>query len=185
MAYKNPEDRKLYYQKNKEYLKQKARENHLDNRERNLAHMKERYKNKKHSYQEYKKIYYLEHKESILEYARIYRLENGEEINRKIAEYSKSPQGKINLYRKSIKRRQHKLGVSIKGSHTSDEWLKKVSQYEAKCHACGILCTLDRVVTKTTLTKDHIIPISKGGSDSIENIVPMCLSCNAAKGNRL
>jgi hypothetical protein len=33
-------------------------------------------------------------------------------------------------------------------------------------------------------TVDHIIPVSMGGTDEIENLVPCCRVCNSKKGNR-
>lgn len=33
-------------------------------------------------------------------------------------------------------------------------------------------------------TKDHFIPVSKGGSQSALNLVPCCFPCNAAKASR-
>ncbi|MES2773702.1 MAG: HNH endonuclease [Bacteroidota bacterium] len=35
------------------------------------------------------------------------------------------------------------------------------------------------------MTIDHILPRSLGGSDSIENLQPMCNSCNHKKGNKV
>ena len=32
---------------------------------------------------------------------------------------------------------------------------------------------------------DHVLPLSKGGADTMDNLVPCCLSCNASKSNRI
>ena len=44
------------------------------------------------------------------------------------------------------------------------------------CQYCG---------TTGTLTVDHVIPRSKGGDSSWENIVASCAPCNRRKGDRL
>jgi len=46
------------------------------------------------------------------------------------------------------------------------------------CRYCG------KEGTSTTLTLDHVIPRSKGGKFSWQNIVASCLQCNAKKGDR-
>jgi hypothetical protein len=58
--------------------------------------------------------------------------------------------------------------------HTEQDWLSLLEVYEYKCFGCG--------VQSDKLTRDHIVPVSKGGGDEIENIAPLCSSCNSKKG---
>lgn len=62
-----------------------------------------------------------------------------------------------------------------RGTHTFGEWELLKSQYGFRCPSCG------ENEPKIKLTEDHIIPLSKGGSDRIENVQPLCLSCNCRK----
>ena len=34
-------------------------------------------------------------------------------------------------------------------------------------------------------TADHIIPVSKGGGNELENLLPSCLSCNSTRKNKM
>src|SRR5215470_12105404 len=47
------------------------------------------------------------------------------------------------------------------------------------CQYCGTL------MTSSELTLDHVIPRSRGGSSTWENLVACCHPCNRKKGNRL
>lgn len=47
------------------------------------------------------------------------------------------------------------------------------------------LYAIDENGEEVLMTKDHIIPKSKGGSDDISNYQTMCERCNKAKGNKL
>ena len=41
-----------------------------------------------------------------------------------------------------------------------------------------------RVLRARSLTRDHVLPLSKGGRDTWENVVTACFHCNSRKGNR-
>ncbi len=65
-----------------------------------------------------------------------------------------------------------------KGTHTIQEWEILQIVCENKCVKCG--ADKNNLYGKE-LVRDHIIPIYQGGSDSIENIQPMCKNCNSGK----
>ena len=47
-----------------------------------------------------------------------------------------------------------------------------------RCQYCAVRCKIDE------LTYDHVIPRSRGGRTTWENIVSCCYTCNAKKANR-
>ena len=75
--------------------------------------------------------------------------------------------------RNSAIRRMRINDTRQNGSHEKEEWDALVSVCEHSCVKCG---------SKGKVTKDHIKPIYQGGSDLIDNIQPLCSSCNSAKG---
>lgn len=60
-----------------------------------------------------------------------------------------------------------------KGTHTADEWRALVDACGAACVQCG---------AEGATVKDHIVPVYQGGSDAIDNLQPLCTSCNSSKG---
>ena len=57
-------------------------------------------------------------------------------------------------------------------THTKAEWLALVDACGNACVRCG----------GAGVVKDHITPIYQGGSDGIDNLQPLCQSCNSSKG---
>lgn len=62
------------------------------------------------------------------------------------------------------------------GFHSNGEWEDLKTKHTFSCAMCG------RKDPEIVLTRDHFIAVSLGGSDNIENIQPLCKSCNSIKG---
>ena len=46
-------------------------------------------------------------------------------------------------------------------------------KYGKKCLCCG---------SEKNISLDHIVPIKKGGKNTLDNLQPLCKSCNSKKG---
>ncbi len=78
-----------------------------------------------------------------------------------------------------LKNLHSKRKRGAEGSHTYGEWETLKIQYGYTCPMCL------KKEPEIKLSEDHIIPLSKGGSDFIENIQPLCRKCNSRKSAKL
>jgi 5-methylcytosine-specific restriction endonuclease McrA len=66
-----------------------------------------------------------------------------------------------------IPRDAHRRKITRRAVFARDDWT---------CQYCG---------SRSNLTVDHVVPRSKGGASSWDNIVASCAPCNRRKGNSL
>ncbi len=59
---------------------------------------------------------------------------------------------------------------------TAADWRAILAKHNNCCAYCG---------SAGKLTRDHVVPLSRGGLHQPDNIVPACKSCNSGKNNRL
>lgn len=77
------------------------------------------------------------------------------------------------LHPEKHKEYDHARRSRKKGKFTGREWLSLLEQYGNMCLCCK---SIDK-----KLVPDHIVPLSRGGINVIENIQPLCETCNKKK----
>jgi len=86
----------------------------------------------------------------------------------------------LRQYNNSVKRRRIK-------SNSAFERIDRIKVFEKDnwvCYICGILTTTSKKYKPNRATLDHIIPLTKGGSHTYDNVRCCCNRCNIKKGNR-
>jgi len=58
---------------------------------------------------------------------------------------------------------------------TAEEWREILAAHGHACAYCG---------KPGRMTRDHVVPIARGGRDEYTNVVPACKTCNTRKGAR-
>jgi len=141
-------------------MRESCRSWHFANREARLESKRIYHQENREAILMRKRIYYQEHRSEALEYAK-QRMEKHPE---KVRESSR---------RSNAKRMAAKLENG--GSFMKEEFTRLCEQHDWKCAYCG------RVLTPETVTIDHKVPLSRGGSSYIMNIAPACGGCNSSK----
>ena len=142
---------------------------------------------------EYRKQWKEKHKEHIIEYNKKYYIKNRELILKKNKEWWVKNLGYDKIYRKeyrkteigkAIDQRKHYIRrtreKNILNTLTAQEWLDILEQHNNRCAYCGVEFNCE-----LSPEREHVIPISKGGNNTKENIVPACRNCNAKKHNKI
>ena len=62
----------------------------------------------------------------------------------------------------------------------------KLTDTKGKSHGRHLnLYAIDDKGREVLMTRDHIIPVSRGGSNAMANSQTMCSNCNTTKGNKI
>lgn len=61
---------------------------------------------------------------------------------------------------------------------TTPQWRALCAKYGNRCLCCG------KPSPEITLSPDHIVPVSRGGKGTIDNIQPLCIQCNKRKSTK-
>jgi 5-methylcytosine-specific restriction endonuclease McrA len=80
---------------------------------------------------------------------------------------------KVKVAKANNRRRRRATKNASNGHFTAEEFDALCSDYGYACLCCG--------ATDRRLEADHVVPLTKGGSDSIGNIQPLCGECNRRK----
>lgn len=80
----------------------------------------------------------------------------------------------LDMFRKYAENRRVRK-FNAQGSYSLEQWEELKNKFNLMCLCCK------RYEPEIKLTVDHIVPLTMGGTNSIENIQPLCGSCNSRK----
>lgn len=147
---------RAYYEANREEMKQQAREHYAKT---HVPKMPKPKNSGTMSREKYFSDYYRKHRGEILEQRRIYAKAHPEVSRRR------------NRKRRALKRNAT-IGNELEMAAWEAGWRAKKT---VVCHWCK------RRVKPADAHVDHVIPLSKGGDHTVDNLCASCASCNNAK----
>lgn len=160
-----------------DHSRELKREQAKKHRERNIANSKEWYEANKEKVKERVKKYRTKNKEWYKDYQKKWVKENPDKVLDKQRRWTKTEKGKQIISQRNHNRKALIRGA--KGKHSSKEWIAMKKKHDYTCLHCG------KREPEIKLTRDHVVPISKGGNNDILNIQPLCKSCNSKKHDKI
>ena len=203
-----PEEKKEYMrqyrERNKDRIAAKAREYQLANSER-IKEQARRYRQTdafKEKKKGYDKKYYEKNKGKMLQYFKDKYLSNPEKVKQSVKSWQMRNKEKVIQYKRNYvannpgKRSASNANWAKKnpdirkanfnnrrerkrtGIISSERIKKLVLLQKGNCYYCG------KQLSEYGFHVDHIIPLSKGGTNTNDNIQLLCPRCNLSKGSK-
>src|SRR5262249_52784439 len=121
-------------------------------------------------------IYYRSNKEYINHRMRLYYASHKEAHHERQRNYNQTVHGRMIRRASHQKRKALKRGAN--GTYTAYQLQQQKFRQKNKCYYCKIKLGKE-------FHADHIVPLSRGGSNDISNIVIACPTCNLSKKDKL
>jgi 5-methylcytosine-specific restriction endonuclease McrA len=115
------------------------------------------------------KLYYYENRDRILENNAIYHLSIADNRKSYMLRWARENKHKIKEY-------HHKRRKLLDAGDLTSEQIKELFTRHPYCEYCG---------SESNLSLEHIIPLSRGGQNTLTNVTVSCKSCNSSKGTKL
>ncbi len=184
-----PACQKRYRESNKDEIKKKSRIRYLNNREKVLSKQKEYRKANPEKTKLSRKADYEKNKYRYKERANDYYAKNKEHCLAVVAEYVKANKEKI-----ADRNKSYRLTESGKESHSRSNTRRRVQIFDAFVEdvdrrivweRSNGFCFCLEPVKFDKMAIDHIVPLSRGGKHSYENVRASHKSCNSRKHAKL
>jgi len=177
---------KLSYAKHPIERKEAARRSHQEHRLKRQRQQGEYRESHRQEAIERSHKWYATNGLQALKWRREYYEEYKPKILAQTAAWTKAhPEASANWYKehpdraREIRRDRRAREAEAAGSYTEGEFRARCAEFRNPCFYCG------RAADEAgSLTADYFIPLYKGGTDFIWNILPACRSCNSRKGNK-
>jgi len=182
---------KRHYERNRERLaaerRARDREHYAKNRDAINADRRRAYAADGAKIRARNNAWYANNREKRKVYSREYRLRNGERLRSEARDkarrtYAENPRAHLDYYkawrranleraRAYVRASGHKRRGAV-GEFSFQEWLDLVEEFGGRCGYCG---------SDDHIEADHRTPLNRGGSNTIDNIIPACRRCNRRK----
>lgn len=116
------------------------------------------------------------HRPLLRELSRQWAIDNAEHARELARRWVRANPGKIGQYWRTRRATERQARTIASAPLSMSDWQAILDDFD---HRCAYCCQ-----PASPLHKEHMTPISRGGADDRENVVPACPRCNARKHTR-